>query len=1262
MRSAIVKDFFREIRKSFSRWLSILFIVALGVAFFSGIRATSPDMKMTLDYYLDHTQYMDIRVLSTMGLTDEDIRAIAAIDGVQAVEPSYTYDAYVVDGDEKHVLHFISQPAMINQYDMVRGHDIRSADECVVDRYLVDKFGFEVGDTITVTPPGEDELADHLARDSFKIVGVVTSSGYFTTNRDTTDIGTGMTDAFVYLDRDVFASDYISAACIVVKDAAGETAFSESYDAVVAHVTDLLEEIKADREQARYDGIMEEAESEIADAQAELDDARTEAESELADAADKIADGEQEIADGRQELADGRQTYADEVARAEQQLADAEDEIASGKQEIADGQKQLNAGKKQLSSGKKQLAASEEELASGEKAYQEGLAAAQEGQTQLDAAKTELEEAQAQLDTQAKALADAREQADVGKAALEAQQTELSENQEELSAQKEAAESTLAGLLQTQQTAEDGIAALEQAQAGIEAQLAADSLPEEERAQLKEQLAQVTAELEAARSGLAQVEAGITEAQTGLTQLTEGLTQVEAGLAQITSQLEDPESELNASYAQIAAGEAALKEGQAEIDAGMAEITEQQAVLDASFEELEAARAQLDEGQAQLESGKKKIAASEKKLKQSEKKLSNARKQIAEGEAELEEGKQELADKKAEAESEFASAESELTAAESELADAKIEYEDGKREAEEKIAEGESELADAREKLSDIKMPEWYVLDRGKTAGYVDYGQNADRIGAIGRVFPMIFFLVAALISLTTMTRMVEAGRGEIGTLKALGYSQAAIAGKYVAYALSASVIGSVIGLIFGQKFIPWLIISTYMIIYPNLPVILTPLNPFYSLLSSGAAVLCVTGAAYAACRSAFHETPAQLMRPQAPAAGKKIWLEYITPLWRRLSFTGKVTLRNLFRYKKRFLMTIFGTGGCTALVVFGFGLTDSIGGVVTRQYDAISHCDMTVSLKSDLETEEIEELTALLDQDTNVREWTLLRQRLLEIDGGRANYSAYLTVPGSPEEYDRYFSLADRETGEKYAITDDAIVITEKLADLMQLEPGDSMTIKDGDVSAEFKISAVGENYLMSYVFMSPACYEKAFNAAPEYNAVQILAADTSEAAMDRLSEDILRLDAPSGTTTTAYTRSQFDTVLGSLDIITLVVVTAAAMLAFVVLYNLNNINITERRRELATIKVLGFYDHEVAAYVFRENILLTVIGAALGLIFGKYLHAFIITTVETDVIMFVRHADPVSYLYAFLLTFMFSLAVNGMMFFSVRKIDMIESLKSVE
>lgn len=1377
MKKALTKDFIREITGSLSRYLSILFIVALGVAFFSGIRATSPDMKMTLDYYLDKTEYMDIRIVSTMGLTDEDLKEAASLEGVLAAEGSKTYDAYVISGDEKRVLHFISKPFAIGLYELVSGRDIKNRNECVVDKYLVEKYGFSIGDRLKLTAPGEDEIGDYLDEDEFEIVGVISSSSYFTTNRDTTNIGNGTTDAFVYLDRSVFAADYYSSILMTVEGAAGEMAFSDKYDDIVASVADLLESIKEERERERYDEIMEDAHIKIEEAESELEEAKYEAESELSEAEEKIADAENEISDGWNELEDNRKTYNDEIADAEKKISDGEKEISDGYEQLEDGEKKLSDGKKKIADGQKKIDSSAKELEAGKKEYEKGLKAANEGQSEIDKGYAKLDEGQSKLDqaaaeaeegiialdktkrgliSQKNDLTKQLQELNNKKTELKTQKSDLKEQKneiksqidevkltikglksqissvlkqddklagqiQEVTAQKNEIESQISMINKNIKDIKSQIVGLEEQKNSIESQIesakesadkdAAETLKtglkdiEDNLAKLEAGKAEAEAGLEKleagkkeAETGLEKLEAGKKETEAGLKKLNEGKAEAEAGLEQLQAGLEkiekgiaeidnglkeeldpgiakikegitaidaalsDPESELNKGYAKLESGQAELEKNQAEIDKNRKELESGQAELDKSYEKLDEAKKKLEEGTEELKKGQKEIDKQNKVIKKSEKELEDARKELQKGENKLKDSKNTLEEKKAEAESKFADAESELYSAESELADAKTEYEDGKKEADEKIADAESEIADAKDELSKIKMPKWYILDRGKTGGYLEYGQNADRIGAIGRVFPLIFFLVAALISLTTMTRMVESQRVEIGTLKALGYSQTAIAGKYVLYALSASVIGSAIGIVAGQKFIPWLIISTYMIIYPNLPVILTPLSPLFSAMSAGAAIVCVTGAAYAACRSAFHESPAQLMRPQAPVAGKKILLEHITPLWRRFSFTRKVTLRNLFRYKKRFLMTIFGTGGCTALVVFGFGLTDSIGGVVGRQYEDLTHIDLTGSLKDDIAQDDLDELTHLLDSEKKVEDYIFLRQRLLEIDAGRVNYSAYLTVPEDTSAYESYFYLNDRETGEEYHIHDDSVIITEKLADLMSVGPGDMISFEENDQMVELPVEAVAENYLMSYVFMSPKLYESTFGETPEYNTLQVKAPSMTEDEMNSFSEDILELEAPSGTTTTAYTRSQFDTVINSLDIITLVVVTAAAMLALIVLYNLNNINITERRRELATIKVLGFYDIETAAYIFRENILLTIIGASLGLIFGKYLHSFIITTVETDIIMFIRHAKLLSYLKAFLLTFAFSMLVNVIMFFSVKKIDMIESLKSVE
>ncbi|MGN0203664.1 MAG: FtsX-like permease family protein [Coprococcus sp.] len=1209
MRKAINKDFFREIKFTLNRYLSILFIVALGVAFFAGIRATCPDMKETLDYYLDQTNYMDIRVLSTLGLTDEDVQSIQNIEGVKAVDGAYSYDAWVIRGDEKRILRFMSEPDGINDMEIVDGRGIENNDECVVDSFLVNKYGYSIGDTLEITAAGSDEdVLDTLTRDTYTIVGVATSSSYFTISRDTTSVGTGQTDAFVYLSKDEFKMEAYTAAYVLVEDAMDEVAFSDKYETVVGAVTDRLDAISSEREAARYNGIMDDANKELNDAKAELADAKADAEAELNDAWNQIQDGEQELADGRKELSDNRESYEKQIADAKSEIASGEQKLADGEAEIADNEKKLADGQAQIMEAEKVLDSSQRELDANRAAYEDGLAQANEGQKQLDAGYASITEAGQQLDIQEASLIEQKD-------GLLLQQEELEGN---LNTLESAIDQLNTGLEQLKQQRDQMAGILDPAGILI-------GKLDEQIAELERQLAELEAQKKAVSEGLVQI-------NDGLDQLNDGLQQI--------------------------------ADGRMELERQKQMLDEQQALLDDTFEQLEAAKVQLDDGEKQITDGRNQINDKKKELESGWEAIGAAKKELASGKAELENGRRELNAQMAEAEAEFADAEQKLADAEQKLGDAKEEYASGKEEADREIADAEQKISDAEAELADIDYPEWYVLDRNSTQGYVEYEQNAERIGAIGRIFPLIFFLVAALISLTTMTRMVESQRTQIGTLKALGYSNWAIAKKYVFYALSASAVGSVIGLIFGQKFLPWIIITTYKILYPNLPVVLTPLNAWYSILASAAAIICVTGAALASCYKELVASPAELMRPVAPKVGRKIWLEHVSFIWNHLKFTSKVTMRNLFRYKKRFFMTVFGIGGCTALVVFGFGLTDSISGVVERQYEELFHYDITLTLDDHADEEDLQQLFEFLDHNSvmNVEQYISVRSKSLEIKGSEANYTAYLKVPEDVEQYKEFVVLQDREKETPYELDDETVIITEKLSDLLNLKPGDSITIEDKDIKKEVTVGHIAENYLMSYIYMSPALYQQLFGMEPEWNTVEAFIPDLNADNSEMLSTELLALDAVSGTTTTDYTRSKFEDVLGSLDVITLIVVAAAGMLAFIVLYNLNNINITERRRELATIKVLGFHDIEVAEYVYRENVMLTIIGGILGIFFGKYLHAFIITTVETDVIMFIRHADVSSYIYAVLITFGFSMFVNWMMYYRLKKIDMVESLKSVE
>ena len=571
--------------------------------------------------------------------------------------------------------------------------------------------------------------------------------------------------------------------------------------------------------------------------------------------------------------------------------------------------------------------------------------------------------------------------------------------------------------------------------------------------------------------------------------------------------------------------------------------------------------------------------------------------------------------------------------------------------------EYEQLVQDVQKKIETLNG-EWYVFDRDSIQTYAEYGQDANRIGAIGEVFPLIFFFVAALVSLTTMTRMVEEERTQIGTLKALGYTKLAIAAKYILYGCSAAVIGSVFGVLIGQHVLPKVIITAYAILYNNLPEVLSPLQADYAFTSALVAIFCTTGAAMLACYKEMLLVPAQLMRPQAPKNGKRVFLERMQFVWKRLSFSKKATVRNLIRYKKRFFMTIFGVGGCTALLLVGFGLKDSVVSIGELQFGEVCLYDASILLD---ETKDTTQLFQMLQEET--KECMYAYETSMDVANGKTTKSSYLIVPQNEKEWSSYMNLQDRKTKEKWTLSDDGIIITEKLATLLDVSAGDEITLKISDTDQrKVKISAVSENYFMHYIYMTPSLYRTILGQEPQYNAIFAKFDKASNAYEKEFFETFGSMDGVSNTSFTSGIAKRVRDMLKSMDAIIVVLVVSAGLLSFVVLFNLNNINISERVRELATIKVLGFYDKELAWYVYRENIVLTVIGTVLGLGLGLVLHRFVISTAEIDMLMFSRFIKLPSFVYAVVLTFVFSMLVNGMMYRKLKNIDMIQSLKSVE
>ena len=786
-----------------------------------------------------------------------------------------------------------------------------------------------------------------------------------------------------------------------------------------------------------------------------------------------------------------------------------------------------------------------------------------------------------------------------------------------------------------------------------------------------------------------ELESGKSEIESGEKELAEAKEKLDDGAVQIADaekKLAEALSELNDGKAQLAEGKKALDENkskldeaQAQLDAKKSEIASAKAQLEATKRYLEqtgglsgAALAQinaqektLNEAEAQINAAQSELSSNFEKYNSALAEYNENAQKIADGEREYNEGAAEFNEKKHEYEQgkrDYEDGLEKISNAKQQYADGLAEYEKGEREFDEEIAKAEKELADAKKKIADAGEAKWYIFTRDDNAGYSEYGSNAERISRIAVVFPVFFLLVAALVCLTTMSRMVEEQRTQIGTLKALGYGNGAVMRHYMVYAVSGAIVGGTLGAFSGCVLFPLVIMYAYSMMYTisDFCFLFEPGNMLFSIGSMTAAI---TLTVFFSCRKALKETPASLMRPKAPKAGKRVFLEKITFLWNRMSFFAKVSGRNLFRYKRRMFMTVIGIAGCTALSLTGFGLKDSISDIVNLQYLEINKYSGFVAYDSAATSSEIEDIYAALEEYNPETEYTRAFVKQYETRFGDKSVQCYLTAVEDADKINDFIELHDRKTREKLSIADGA-VITEKAAKLLGVKKGDEITIqiKDG-AYGKVKIAGITEHYTSHYLYLSESAYKEIFGALPEYNIVYFNNGISSEGAdADEFSENMLKADKVMTVTINAASMSKIHDVLSIMDLVTVVLIVSAGALALVVLYNLTSVNITERIREIATLKVLGFYDFEVSTYVFRENIILSIIGAAAGLGLGTALCMFVIETAEIDEVMFGRTIHPLSYLWAFLVTAAFSLLVNVLMSGVLKKISMVESLKSVE
>ena len=1211
-KNRLTTDAFREIKNTLNRYVSILVLAALAVAFLSGLRSTAPDMQYTADNYYDRTHLMDGYVLSTLGLTQGDLDALGAAQGIKWVEGCRDLDATATD----RIVNVRSMPGRLNLLEVEEGRLPESAGECVTERLLLVKLGLQVGDRLELTLT-EDHEGD-LENTAYTIVGVVSSPLYVGLDRGSSSLGNGSVDAFVYVPGENFTFDHYTCAYFTGQGLGPLDSYGDEYEDRIDALVDSLDPLAEERAQLRYDTLVGEAQAELDDARREFDDAKADAERELADAWQELQDGRRELDDGWADYYDGEETYAREIADAERKLKDALADLRQGEIDLADGRQEYEDGLAEYLDGVKKYE-------DGWGSYQDGLADYEDGRAKYQDALNEYEDGKAKYEDGWGSYQDGLAQYEAGRADYRSGKAKY--------------DSGLAAY-------NAGVAALEeQKEAGL--------------AQMAEQIAQWTQAVQSGAMTQDEFNAAVAALQN------EAQAQLDAAQAQ----LDAAKRELDAGAAQLSGAKSQLSAARRELDVAKAELDDAKAELDKGKQELDDAKAELDDAERELADAKKELDDALAELDDARIELDDALAELGQGETDLRDGwadynkgVADLRQARADGRQELDDALAELNDGEKEYADGLQEYEDGKAEADAEIADAQQKLDDAQAELDDVEECEWYVLSRFTNAGIVGYSQDSDRVGNLANVFPVIFFLVAALACLTTMTRMVEEQRTQIGSLKALGFSRLSIAKKYIGYAFSASLVGGVLGLALGCTLIPLVIANAFHIMYAIPGLEFKPQVGLYAWAVL-AAVACTTGAALWACLSTLIDTPANLMRPRAPKAGRRVFLERIRPVWKRLTFTWKVTMRNLFRYQRRFWMTVIGIGGCTALIVTGFGLHESIFSILNEQFDHVFLYDATVGLDKDAGARELGEAEQYLTDSPWVEDYLITSETLLEASNGGPVQNVYLFAVDDLERFNEFIRLGHRLDGGSVALPDGGVVITEKLSELLGVSVGDTITLDDDGKRVEAMVADIAENYVSHYVYLSDTCYRALFGREPERNTMLLRYAEGAGAAeSDTVSSRLMTMDGVDSYSYIATLRDNFTDSMEAIDYAVVIIILAAAALAFVVLYNLTNINITERMRELATLKVLGFFDREVTAYVYRENLFLTLFGIILGLVMGRFLHAWMVLTVEVELVMFGRSAPPYAYVLAAALTVVFSVAVNIAAHFKLKKVDMVESLKTVE
>ena len=1283
--SAFAKGVLRSIRGSLGRFLAIMGIVALGCGFYAGLQMCGPNMRLAADRYYDETQLWDLRVVSTLGFKDADVKRIASTEGVSAAVASHTVDVMARLGNEQVAVRISSlgsktattltaadaggRPGggpVVNRLILREGRWPTSAEECVVS---ADVSGASVNDRVEVLSGGADHDRGLRAR-KLVVVGTVSSSNYvYTGNLGSTSLASGKIEQCLFVTDDAFGEDTpYTDVYLKVSGADKLQSGSDAYEEKVSEVKGRMEARSGDLSRARQADLKAQAQVTLNEKVKEYQQKRDESYGRLADAKDQLDDAEQRIADGQGKLDEGQREY--------------DEGLATYRGKRADAERRLSDAQAQIDSGRGELDAQRDRLAAGERAWRQGYdqlsfqlasagvtaPSAQGYVDELDARLTQAEAAKAQLASLQGQLAQAREATgEANRRRVNEGINELRPKISELEDKRERAQGALDVLRgrrgEAQAQLNDLDVRIRDTQANIDRlEAERDKLGPAFSQEQAQSLAAAKATLRklkekrlSTQADLSKLDAAVGEAEATVKTIDEGLATAKSSLARL-QEAQEQIQEAEQGIPQLEAGIGQIQ-GRLPSDDDIAALTSARD----SAQRLADTREVLDEGASQLSSAQKRLDASQAELRRQRK---DAAHQLASAKGRLE------------------AAAGELRRSRDQLAEARVQHDEGlasytdsKAEVDKRFSKAWQEIQDAQRSIDEIALPDVYTLDRSQSESAATYQADTKRMDNIANVFPLMFFLVAALVALTTMTRMVDDERVQIGTYKALGYGKARIAGRYLLYALVAAGVGATLGVIVLSQLLPYIIMSAYSIIYAVPPLDLPlPIDWGVALSAAGLGVGVTLLTTWVTVYSSLREPPATLMLPRAPKAGRRILLEHVAPIWRRLSFSWKVTARNLFRYKRRLLMTVIGISGCASLLLVGFGLHDSIWDIIDLQYGPIIHYDTTVGL-SDASTElDVSAVTDYLGSAGGAGDIVRVQRESMQATGTGSSTSATskthvtVIVPQDSLQAQEAVTFRDRTTGAAVVFDDDAVLVTEKLASLYGIRVGDQLMLFDQDDAGNaigtghaLTVTGVTENYVANLVYVGRGAWRSVSPVTPVFSTIFCNVPDAG----DVRATVSARLHDMTGVSTVTFSDeviNQYRHVLSVVDMVVVVLIVSAAALAFIVLYNLTNINVEERLREIAALKVLGFTKREVYAYIFREIMLLALMGDVAGMLLGIWLERFVITTAEVDYVMFGRSIHALSFVYAFALTLVFSALVMLVMRRKLDRVDMVESLKSVD